>query len=61
MDYLSDMIEGPFEAKYRAFLETVTQLRPRLHRYCTRMTGSVMDGEDVVQEALFEAFRKLEV
>jgi RNA polymerase sigma-70 factor, ECF subfamily len=50
---------GPFEARYLAFLETVTQLRPSLHRYCARMTGSVMDGEDVVQEALFEAYRKL--
>jgi RNA polymerase sigma-70 factor (ECF subfamily) len=51
---------GPFEARYRAFLETITQLRPRLHRYCSRMTGSVMDGEDVVQDALFEAYRKLD-
>lgn len=51
---------GPFEARYLAFLETTTQLRPSLHRYCARMTGSVMDGEDVVQEALFEAYRKLE-
>src|SRR5262249_45222947 len=51
---------GPFEARYIAFLETITNLRPDLHRYCTRMTGSVMDGEDVVQEALFQAYRKLE-
>src|SRR6201993_312431 len=51
---------GPFETRYVAFLETITQLRPRLHRYCARMTGSVMDGEDVVQEALFEAYRKLD-
>lgn len=51
---------GPFEARYVAFLETITQLRPSLHRYCSRMTGSVMDGEDVVQEALFEAYRKLD-
>jgi RNA polymerase sigma-70 factor (ECF subfamily) len=51
---------GPFEARYLAFLETVTQLRPSLHRYCARMTGSVMDGEDVVQETLFEAYRKLD-
>lgn len=43
-----------------AFLETITQIRPRLHRCCSRMTGSVMDGEDVVQDALFEAYRKLE-
>ena len=51
---------GPFETRYVAFLETITQLRPSLHRYCSRMTGSVMDGEDVVQEALFEAYRKLD-
>jgi RNA polymerase sigma-70 factor (ECF subfamily) len=56
-----DLIDaGPFEARYSAFLETITQLRPHLHRYCARMTGSVMDGEDVVQEALFEAYCKLD-
>lgn len=52
-------LTGPFETRYAAFLETITQLRSPLHRYCARMTGSVMDGEDVVQEALFEAYRKL--
>jgi len=51
---------GVFEARYRAFLETITTLRPSLHRYCARMTGSVLDGEDVVQEALFQAYRMLE-
>src|SRR5215510_2700126 len=51
---------GPFDARYLAFLETITQIRPSLHRYCARMTGSVMDGEDVVQDALFEAYRKLD-
>jgi RNA polymerase sigma-70 factor (ECF subfamily) len=61
MDHSHDIeTSGPFEARYLAFLETVTQLRPRLHRYCSRMTGSVLDGEDVVQDALFEAYRKLE-
>lgn len=51
---------GSFEPRYRAFLETVAHLRPKLHRYCSRMTGSVFDGEDVVQEALFYAYRRLE-
>jgi len=55
--YMDD--SGPFEA-YLAFLETIATLRPSLHRYCARMTGSVMDGEDVVQETLFEAYRKLD-
>jgi RNA polymerase sigma-70 factor (ECF subfamily) len=53
-------LSGPFESRYVAFLETISALRPSLHRYCARMTGSVMDGEDVVQEALFEAYRKLD-
>ena len=56
--YVDD--SGPFEARYRAFLETISTLRPSLHRYCARMTASVMDGEDVVQETLFEAYRKLD-
>jgi RNA polymerase sigma-70 factor (ECF subfamily) len=51
---------GKFEARYLAFLETISHLRPRLHRYCARMTGSLTDGEDVVQEALFQAYRKLD-
>ncbi len=51
---------GSFEARYLAFLETIAHLRPSLHRYCARMTGSVLDGEDIVQEALFQAYRKLD-
>jgi RNA polymerase sigma-70 factor (ECF subfamily) len=31
------------------------ELRPKLHRYCARMTGSVIDGEDVVQETMIKA------
>lgn len=37
------------------FPQLMTQLRARLHRYCARMTGSVLDGEDVVQETLIKA------
>ena len=33
----------------------LTALRPRLHRYCARMTGSTVDGEDVVQDSLVKA------
>ena len=51
---------GKFNARYLAFLETISQLRPQLHRYCSRMTGSITDGEDVVQDALFRAYRSLD-
>jgi RNA polymerase sigma-70 factor, ECF subfamily len=37
----------------------VGELRPRLHRYCARMVGSAIDGEDVVQEALAKASEAL--
>lgn len=59
MDRNVDTI-GPLDSRYTAFLATISQLRPRLHRYCSRMTGSVLDGEDLVQDALFEAYRKLD-
>ena len=31
------------------------KMRPKLHRYCARMVGSVIDGEDVLQDALIKA------
>ena len=33
----------------------LARMRPRLHRYCARMVGSVIDGEDVLQDALIKA------
>ncbi len=33
----------------------LAEMRPRLHRYCARMVGSVIDGEDVLQDALIKA------
>ena len=41
------------------FMELVNEIRPELHRYCARMTGSVFDGEDVVQETLAKAYYAL--
>ncbi len=37
----------------------VKDIRPELHRYVTRMVGSVIDAEDVVQEALVKAYNSL--
>jgi len=41
------------------FLALVGDLRPELHRYCARVVGSVVDGEDVVQDTLANAFYAL--
>jgi len=41
------------------FLALAATLRPDLHRYCSRMVGSVIDGEDVVQEALERGYYEI--
>ncbi len=51
--------ETPEEAGLAGFESALPTLRPELHRYCARMTGSVIDGEDVLQEALFKAAQAL--
>ena len=43
----------------KLFVAAASELRPRLHRFCARMCGSSLDGEDVVQETLAEAFYSL--
>ena len=32
----------------------MAQLRPKLHRYCARMIGSALAGEDVLEDAFFD-------
>ena len=36
-------------------IELLAAMRPRLHRYCARMVGSVIEGEYVLQDALIKA------
>src|SRR3954464_7744319 len=56
------MTASPIGARLEgaAFERLLAELRPKLHRYCARMTGSVIDGEDVVQEALLKAIEALD-
>ena len=42
-----------------ALERVLVRLRPRLHRFGARMVGSVIDGEDVVQEASVKAIEAL--
>jgi RNA polymerase sigma-70 factor (ECF subfamily) len=41
------------------FERLVGELRPKLHRYCARLTGSAVDGEDIVQDAVIKALAAL--
>jgi RNA polymerase sigma factor (sigma-70 family) len=38
------------------FLDEVEPIRPKLHAYCLKLTGSVFDAEDLAQETLLRAF-----
>lgn len=48
-----------FAAAREQFLILVAEVRPELHRYCARLTGSVIQGEDLVQDTLARAFYAL--
>lgn len=59
MDGPTAALQTTLESARQQFLSTLSELRPKLHRFCSRMCGSVLDGEDVVQETLAEAFYHL--
>src|SRR6201996_4460741 len=48
------MVADPSD-RAAGFNSLLVRMRPRLHRYCARMTGSVIDGGDVLQDALIKA------
>jgi len=55
----SDPVVSALHEGMRRFLALVAEIRPDLHRYCARMTGSVADGEDIVQDTLARAYYAL--
>jgi RNA polymerase sigma factor (sigma-70 family) len=56
---MTDALVSSLRDGRQRFLELVADLRPELHRYCARMTGSVADGEDIVQDTLARALYAL--
>lgn len=46
--------------RQEGLLALAVALRPELHRYCSRLMGSVIDGEDVVQDTFARAFIALD-
>jgi RNA polymerase sigma factor (sigma-70 family) len=53
---------GPLSARERQarLVALAAELRPQLHRYCARLMGSVIEGEDVVQDTLLRAIVALQ-
>jgi RNA polymerase sigma factor (sigma-70 family) len=46
----------PSSPRHAELLALADELRPELHRYCARLMGSVIEGEDVVQDTFARAF-----
>jgi RNA polymerase sigma-70 factor (ECF subfamily) len=57
---LSGGASSPPTARHAQLLALAGELRPELHRYCARLMGSVIDGEDVVQDTFARAFAALD-
>ena len=51
---------SPNSDRLAGLLAQAGELRPELHRYCARLMGSVIDGEDVVQDTLLRALVALQ-
>jgi RNA polymerase sigma-70 factor, ECF subfamily len=56
---LPDDLRDDVRAAWHRYIDFVTPLRPPLHTYCRRLTGSLWDAEDLVQEALLRGFGTL--
>jgi RNA polymerase sigma factor (sigma-70 family) len=57
---LSAAPSPPIRDRRAELLALAGELRPELHRYCARLMGSVIDGEDVVQDTLARALVALQ-
>jgi RNA polymerase sigma-70 factor (ECF subfamily) len=41
------------------YLDTIEPVRPRPHGYCLKLTGSIFDAEDLLQETLLKGFSSI--
>ena len=49
-------LRNQLRAGWHEYIDMLVPLRPELHRYCRRLTGTIWDAEDLVQETLLRAF-----
>ena len=57
---MRDDEKTPAGARRAELVALAAAMRPELHRYCARLMGSVIDGEDVVQDTLARALAALD-
>ena len=53
---MTDETARTMRALWFDYLDAVEAVRPRLHAYCLRLTGTVWDAEDLAQDALLRGF-----
>jgi RNA polymerase sigma-70 factor (ECF subfamily) len=53
---ISDEAARVLREAWFAYLDTIETFRPRLHACCLRLTGTVWDAEDLVQDTLLRGF-----
>jgi RNA polymerase sigma-70 factor, ECF subfamily len=56
---IDEDLAGLAKRAWHLFIERTEPLRPELYRYCRSLTGSVWDGEDLVQDTLMRGFARL--
>lgn len=56
----SELINAARLGERDAFEALVSPLRQELHLHCYRMTGSLTDAEDMLQETLLKAWRRID-
>lgn len=54
------MPKAEADSRLARLAEEADGLRPELHRYAARLVGSVIDGEDVIQDAFASAFSAIQ-
>ena len=56
---IPDALRDELRSAWQRYVDLLAPLRPDLHRYCRRLTGSLWDAEDLAQDTLLRAFATL--
>ena len=56
---LPDDLRDDLRAAWHRYVDLLAPLRPLLHGYCRRLSGSLWDAEDLAQDTLLRAFSVL--
>lgn len=52
-------VQGNVRGVWRSYLDELAPVRPALYQHCCKLTGSIWDAEDLVQDTLLRVFSLL--